>query len=199
MTRVFTRPRAHLRLSAIATLLLACSHHRYDEVRDRWTREATRMHQFDTALDISATLRTWEFREAYAQREIDWFRLEEPRASEVRGRERAEHAAATEVFLAVRTHSEKWNDFAAKQSSWRVVLVDDRGLVSEPVAILHVGKIKPLMRAFFPYADTFAYAYRIRFPKRHADGTLVMGPDTRSIRMKISGPLGKADLVWKFR
>lgn len=177
--------------------LVACaSTTAYDRARDRWTREATDLRLFDTALDVDATLRSWEFRRAYAEREIAWFRLEGASAEEVRTREAAAHAGAVEFFLAVRTHSEKWNDFDAREPSWRLVLVDDRGRSVEPLGIDTID-VTPALREFFPQSDTFARAYRVRFPKTHADGGAVL--DARAITLRISGPLGSADLVWRLR
>lgn len=183
----------------VVLLVVGCAVAHYDRVRDRWTREATDLHKFDTALDVTATYRSREFREALAEREIAWFFLEGKEAQAVRDREAAEDATSNEFFLAVRTHSDTWNDFDAENPSWRIVLIDEQGRTLAPVAIEAVRNVTPVLREFFPYTDTFARAYRVRFPKQASDGSVFIGSATRWVALRIAGPLGSTQLRWNLK
>ncbi len=170
----------------------------YGAVRDRWTRSASEVHAFHTALDVTATWLSWEVRRAQAARLVEWYRLEGAAADAERARQRADSAEAHVIHLAVRTHADDWGEFGRDHVLWRVTLVDDRGRALEPSRVERV-EVDALTQALYPYADEFSRSYRFRFPRAHADGTPVVGADTRWVALRFAGPLGSVDLKWDLR
>ena len=49
---------------------------------------------------------------------------------------------------------------------------------------------------FYPYASEFSRGWTLRFPRARADGTPLVGGDTKSLTLRFAGPQGSVDLVW---
>jgi len=182
-------------------LLLAggCATSSYGKSLEHWTRDGRTMHDVDTALQVGATYKSWEFRTAYAERYATVYRLPDVRRQELRARERAEWQGAHEFYVAAATHENRWNDLDRPKSIWRVVLLCDDRQEAEALRIHRYPKIDVTLREFFPYTNTFSYAYKIEFPRKLPGGTEVCGPATRRMVLRFAGPLGLLELTWDLR
>ncbi|HEU4613349.1 MAG TPA: hypothetical protein VFS15_14760, partial [Kofleriaceae bacterium] len=80
-----------------------------------------------------------------------------------------------------------------KKSVWRVVLVDQAGNEIEPIEIVKDKRPDFTVRADYPAFGDFATAYIARFPR---DAQL-LGPDVRSVRLRMSSVRGGLELEWK--
>jgi len=169
----------------------------YEEVRKRWTREAKMLHDVDTALQVGATYKAWEFRSAYVDRYVALFKMPEARRREMLAKERGDRQAGHEFYVAAATHKEQWNDFDRPQSVWRVVLLCDDRQEVEAREIKRYRRVDATLLEFFPQTDTFSFAYRIVFPRQLPDGTERCGQGTRRMVLRFAGPLGTQDLVWE--
>ena len=168
----------------------------YESVRTHWTREARMLHGVDTALQIGATYKSWNFRSAYVERYARMFKLPEARRKELWAKERIDRHAGHEFYVAAATHSEQWNDLDKAESVWRVALLCDDRQEAEPTDIKRYSKVTATLLEFFPYTDTFSFAYRIVFPRKMPDGSEICGSGTRRMVLRFAGPLGTLDLVW---
>ena len=82
---------------------------------------------------------------------------------------------------------------------WRIALVDDKGNQETTRDVKASGTRRELEAVFYPYITIFSRGWRLRFPRNRADGTPMVGPDTRSLTLRIAGPQGVVDLTWQLR
>ncbi len=171
----------------------------YEKVLAHWTRDGQLMHQADTALDVNATYKAWEFRAAEVNRRAALFKLPDVRRNGMLQSQRADHARLHEFLVAAATHREQWNDLERPGSIWRVVLLcDDRAEV-EPIHIRRHKKITVTTQELFPYTGDFSQVYEIEFSRTTPQGTVVCGPGTKRMTLRFSGPLGNLPLSWDLR
>ena len=106
----------------------------------------------------------------------------------------AEMAGPYEVELLVTTWDRRENDLdRGKKSIWRVVLVDDQDNEIEPLEIVKDKRPSFTLRADYPAFGDFATAYVARFPR----DKVVLGPDVKRIRLRMSSVRGGVELEWK--
>lgn len=182
-----------------AWLLLAaagCATSGYDKVLHHWTRDGRMLHEVDTALQVGATYKSWQFRAAYVDRSAELFKLPQTRRLELEAKERAAGNGAHEFYVAAATHKEQWNDLDKKKSVWRVALLCDDRQEAEPLRIVRYQKVDATLQEMFPYTNTFSFAYRVEFPRALPDGTPICGPGTRKMVLRFAGPLGTLELRW---
>lgn len=171
----------------------------YLKVLNRWTRGVKVYEGFETKLYASATFKSAAFRDAYIERYARSNQLEEGYAKALRERESELSDKFNEFFFTAYTPVDKWNDFAESDSIWKVYLEDDKGVRLSPVSVSKLDASDPLLREFFPYMDLWSSAYSIKFPKYSETGTEpIPNADTKSMRLVVTGVLGKGELAWKF-
>ena len=166
-----------------------------DELK-RWTRHAHLRSDFDQALDVDATFRSPEFREAYAAKYIDIYKVGDEHKARVRGEILSDGADTFEFHVETATHDYALNDLTTAKSIWRVTLVDDQGHEVTPKQVLALRERRALDVEFYPYSGVFSRGWTVRFPRTRADGTPLVGSDTRALTMRFAGPQGSVDLVW---
>jgi hypothetical protein len=171
----------------------------YADVLAFWTRDGQLMHEVDTALEVGATYKAWEFRSAMVNRKAALFKLPETRREALIESQRADHGRLHEFYVAAATHREQWNDLDRPGSIWRVVLLCDDRTEAEPIHIRRHKKITVETQELFPYTGTFSRGYDIEFSRTLPDGTPVCGPGTRRMSLRFAGPLGTLHLAWDLR
>jgi hypothetical protein len=169
-----------------------------DELK-RWTRHGELLHDFDAALEVDATLRSPEFRAAFADKYVKLYRIAPETAIQVRGELLADGADTYEFHLETATHDYALNELGGARSVWRITLVDDEGHEVTPTEILATRVKRELDLAMYPYANYFSRGWRIRFPRVRADGAPLIGADARSLTLRLSGPAGSIDLLWRLK
>jgi hypothetical protein len=169
-----------------------------DELK-RWTRRGHLRDDFDEALDIEATLRSPEFRAAFAEKWIAVFKISPSEALRVRDQILADGADTYEFYMESATHRFELNEFSSTKSVWRLALVDDRGREVTTAQVMASKERRELDMAFYPYATTFSRGFRLRFPRSLPDGSPLVTTETRAITLRFAGPQGSLDLVWQLR
>jgi hypothetical protein len=162
----------------------------------RWTRHGHLFNDFDAALDVDATMRSPEFRAAYAEKYLKVYRVEPESAPKVRGDILSDGADSYEFHVETATHDYDLNDLVGSKSVWRVTLVDDQSHEVTPAEVSLVRERKRLATEFYPYAGVFSRGWRLRFPRARRDGSPLVGTDTKSLTLRFAGPQGSVDLVW---
>lgn len=171
----------------------------YLRVLNAWTRGVKVYEGLETKLYASATFKSPVFRDAYIERYAKGNQLDESYANALKEREAEQAEKFNEFFFTAYTPVDKWNDFEDTDSIWKVYLEDDKGARLQPVSITKLDPSDPLLREFFPYMDLWSYAYTVKFPKYSETGTEpIPGANTKSMRLVITGVLGKGELTWKF-
>ncbi|PKN45540.1 MAG: hypothetical protein CVU59_08745, partial [Deltaproteobacteria bacterium HGW-Deltaproteobacteria-17] len=82
----------------------------YSRILKRWTRAYRIIQQFDTTLDIHATLLSWEFRWAYTVAVSRWFRLTETEKKKLWATAQQELGSGVEFVVATASTESSWND-----------------------------------------------------------------------------------------
>jgi hypothetical protein len=166
-----------------------------DELK-KWTRSGHLRNDFDEALTVDATFRSPEFRAAYSEKWVKTYRMGPDDAARTRERLRSEGGDTWEFHIESSAHRWEINDFSSKKSVWRVALVDDQGREVTAKSIIVTTAHRELEMEFYPYANIFSRGWTLRFPKTLVDGSPLVGPNTRTLTLRIAGPMGAIDLVW---
>ena len=166
-----------------------------DELK-KWTRHAHLRNDFDQALDVDATLRSPEFREAYAAKYIEVYRIGTENQAHTRGEILSDGADSYEFHVETATHDYDLNDLTSAKSVWRVTLVDDEGHEVKPSLVRGVKERRAVDQEFYPYTSIFSRGWTLRFPRARLDGAPLVGGDTKALTLRFAGPQGSVDLVW---
>lgn len=193
----------------------------YPEVYQRWTRHGKVLHEFESALEVWATFKSVDYREAYIAHYADAYRLNASDRELISNGQREVGADAYEFVVTAQSANYKWNDLERKGSAWRVTLLDGLGHQIFPEKISSEKLPDTYEREFFPVKTPFTRIYTVRFSRHapeaaRAPTTVGMaaasasassaGPTTgedgfvgeRSGRLvlRFAGPFGSVDLVW---
>jgi hypothetical protein len=162
----------------------------------RWTRHGHLFSDFDQALDVDATFRSPEFRAAYAAKYIDIYRIGDENKARIRGEILSDGADSYEFHVETATHDYPLNDLSTQKSIWRLSLIDDQGHEVSPKQVIGLRERRALDAEFYPYTNVFSRGWTLRFPRARADGTPLVGADTKALTLRIAGPQGSVDLLW---
>lgn len=165
----------------------------YNDVTETWTRAANLRGAYQEVLELAATLKSPEWRAAYAARDAEHRRLTPDARKQRMAQAQAEMEGPWELELLVTTWDRRENDLDhGKRSVWRVVLVDDAGNEIEPLEIIKDKRPAFTLRADYPAFGDFATAYIARFPRTAA----VLGPGVKQVRLRMSSSRGSVELAW---
>jgi hypothetical protein len=169
-----------------------------DQIK-KWTRHGHIISDFDETLQVDATLHSPEFRAAYIERWIFVYRVGIEEAARLRTEWTTEVANLWEVHVESATHDYNINNFSLGRTPWRIVLVDDQNREVSPTEVQSSKLRREVEVDMYPYANLFTRGWRIRFPRNRPDGTPLVGPETKHVSLRISGPAGSTDLIWTLR
>jgi hypothetical protein len=177
----------------------------YPDVYQRWTRHELVLHEVDVALDVWATLKSWDFREAFIEHYADIYSISDADRLALRSSELQQVHNGYEFHVAAQSASSRWNDLEKPNSAWRVSLVDAVGheLLAEKIKVERLPEA--FATEFFPdntarlpdvgAPNAFTKTYTIRFvvPAQTDFG----GPKSGSITLRLASPIGRLDLTWR--
>ena len=162
----------------------------------KWTRHAHLRNDFDQALDVDATLRSPEFREAFAAKYIEIYRIGSENQAHTRGEILSDGADSYEFHIETATHDYALNDLTSAKTVWRLTLVDDEGHEVQPTRVVGQKERRTLDEQFYPYVNIFSRGWTVRFPRTRIDGSPLVGGETKALTLRFAGPQGSVDLVW---
>ena len=169
----------------------------YRDVYDRWTRHDFVMHDVEKALEVWATFKSWDFREAYVERYAAVYSLPDADRPTLPTAPRESLHKAYEFHVTAQSANYKWNDLEKSSSPWQVTLLDALGheLPREAVKI-HVEKLPDAYELeFFPAKTPFSKTYSVRF-LIPATGDFA-GIPSGAITLRFSCPIGRIELTWR--
>jgi hypothetical protein len=169
-----------------------------DQIK-KWTRHGHVFSDFDETLTVDATLHSPEFRAAYVERWISVYKIAPEDAARLRADWNKEIADMWELHVESSGHDFNVNNFTANKTPWRLVLTTDAGRDLTPSEVQSSKMRREVEVDLYPYATLFSRGWRVRFPRKLADGTPLLTADTRSLTFRISGPAGSTDLTWTLR
>jgi hypothetical protein len=167
----------------------------YGEVYERWTRYDFAMRDVEKALEVWATYKSWDFREAYVERYAATYSLSDTDRATLRNAQRDALHKAYEFHVTAQSANYKWNDLEKSSSPWRVTLLDALGHELPPERIKVEKLPDAYEREFFPAKTPFSRTYSVRFvPQQNSEFT---GIDSGSIVLRLSSPIGRIELTWR--
>jgi hypothetical protein len=169
----------------------------YGAVLQRWTRHGNIRADFDEVLSVDATLFGPEMRAAHTARWCDRYRLTGSDAEQVRDKAAERDATAWELHIESASHAFNGDTLKGARSVWRISLVDESGRSVTPSEVTLLHDTLETNSVFYPHATSFTRAWTLRFPKLASDGAPLVGPRSSSVTLRIAGPQGSTDLVWK--
>ncbi len=206
-------PRRAEKLAAMAVLVLAAckplpvnlsqaqqsfGSRDYERIFERWTRDAQayNLDTLENALTVSATYRSWEFRQAWVQRYADDYRLTPEKVEALVEEQRVAHDSSHEFIVTATANKPKWADFTRKDTPWTIALVND---VGGEVAPMDIEKLDPgpEMLAYYTTITIYRNTFLFNFPRSGPGGQDVLDPSIGSFSLLFTGALGRAELTWK--
>jgi hypothetical protein len=170
----------------------------YRAVEGRWTRHGKLWRDIGTVIELWATFKSWDFRQAYIERYAEVYGLPDAERATLKQAQLEAQRAGYELHVTVQTGNYKWNDLDQKDSPWKVTLVDGAGAEIAPKSI-ELQKLPELYEMeFFPNRTDFSRTYLIRFPRgaAEAEGRAFRGPASGRVTLRVSGPLGRLEVAW---
>jgi len=166
----------------------------YDAVVHDWTRKAQLHANYQEVCELVATLKSAEWRAAYATHDADLRGLTGDGRTQRMEQSRAEVAGPYELEVMLTTWDRRENDLdRGKKSVWRVALIDDNGQEIEPLEIVRDRRPAFVVRAEFPALGEFATPYIARFPRT----TPIFGPGAKQVRLRMSSTRGAVEVGWQ--
>ncbi|NOK16262.1 hypothetical protein [Corallococcus carmarthensis] len=165
----------------------------YLAVLDRYSDRQEIYDGFDTRVFAGATFQTPSFRDARIHRRALFQTLPAAKVEQLIAEEQADAEKFYEFFLGVHVNDYRYDDFAHRNSIWRIALVTPAGEIT-PVEIRRLGRADLNVRAYYPYTSLFWVAYRVRFPKTFANGQPVIPEGTEQVMLRVASSLGNAEL-----
>ena len=167
----------------------------YDVVYQKWTRHDYAQHGVDKSLEVWATFKSWDFREAYIARYAAVYGVSDADRTKLLAAEHEHYTQALEFHVTAQSSNYDWNDLEKANSPWRVTLVDALGH-ELPADKVRVEKLPDAYeREFFPAKTPFTKSYSIRFTPPPDGG--FSGMRSGSLTLRFASPVGRIDLVWK--
>jgi hypothetical protein len=167
----------------------------YGEAYLRWTRHEFALREVEKALEVWATYKSWDFREAYVEHYASIYSLSDADKSTLRNAQRDASQKAYEFHVTAQSANYKWNDLEKSSSPWRVTLIDALGheLQSEPIKMEKLPD--GYEREFFPSKTPFSKTYSVRFVA--PAGNEFAGIKSGAITLRFASPLGRVEISWR--
>ncbi|MGA9523603.1 MAG: hypothetical protein WBV82_19230 [Myxococcaceae bacterium] len=166
----------------------------YQALLARYTGRAEIYSGFDTQLFAGATYQSWAFREARVKRLAAFRAMTADEIAAMLVREREDHQKHHEFILGTWVVEPRFDDFDKRDSVWRTALVVEGGEVL-PIDVQRISRVTHDVRALYPYMGAFWVHYRVQFPTTRADGSPVIPPGTKTVKLTLASSLGKAELI----
>jgi len=171
----------------------------YQPVHDAWTRHAKLVQDVGTVMEVWATFKSWDFRQAYIAKYAKAYDLPE---GEREGLAKSQQDAARtvyEIHLVAQSTTDKWNDLERRNSPWRITLLDGTG-AELSAASIKVEKFPEIYESeFFPNRTPFSKTYTLRFVRPDGSGDAFVGPVSGRLILRLDSPLGKVEAIWETR
>jgi hypothetical protein len=168
----------------------------YEDVYERWTRHQEVHQDADVALEVWATFKSWDFREAYIERYAEIYSLSEADERTLREAQRKLVAEVYEFHVTAQASNYKWNDLEKPNSAWRLALIDALGHELSPESV-RIEKLPDAVEAvFYPRRTPFTKSYAVRFVVP-ADASAFAGTKSGAITLRIESPIGRVEVEWR--
>jgi hypothetical protein len=170
----------------------------YPAVYAAWTRHAKHIEDVGTVLEIWATFKSWDFRQAWVAKYAKVYDLADDERASLTKSELATARAVYEIHLVAQSTNDRWNDLSSKRSPWRLTLLDGTGAELAPTSIKVERYPDAYESVFFPARTPFSKTYTVRFV-RPEGGEAFVGPQSGGLVLRVASPVGKVEVTWEAR
>jgi hypothetical protein len=173
--------------------------YRSDDYQDRfeaWTRHAKMVQDIGTAMEIWATFKSWDFRQAYLAKYAKVYDLAGSERDQIAKSQLEASRAVYEIHLIAQSTTDRWNDLERRTSPWRITLLDGTGAELAPSSIKAEKLPEVYESEFFPTRTLFSRTYTVRFVHPEGSGESFTGPPSGRMILRIASPLGKVEVSW---
>jgi len=125
----------------------------YKTVLMKWTNEACIYRGLDLELMTSATFKSPEFREAYANEYVRTYNLASEEKEKLIKDQKQASLIYNDFIMSAYVPDKKLNDFNKKDSIWKIYLNAGNETKIKPLEIRKIKKIDAVLTHFFPYTS----------------------------------------------
>ena len=170
----------------------------YDGVHGRWTRHGKLIRDIGTVLELWATYKSWDFRQAYIETYGELYGVPESERRVLR-QAQLEAARATYEFHVIAQSTEyQWNNLHEEDTVWKIALADAANREVAPTSVKLEKLPNMYEMRFFPNRTDFSRTYTIKFPRTAPEGERrFTGSASGLLLLRISGPLGRVETSWQ--
>ncbi len=170
----------------------------YKAVLMKWTSEARIYRGLDLELMTSATFKSPEFREAYANEYARTYKLDREEKEKLIKDQKQASLIYNDFIMSAYVPDKEWNDFNKKDSIWKIYLNASNGKKITPLEIRKIKKINAVLTHFFPYINTWESIYLVRFPvKLPGTDKNIINDTCSNIKIAITSVLGTTEMVYR--
>jgi hypothetical protein len=171
----------------------------YGAAHDAWTRHAKHIQDVGTVLEIWATFKSWDYRQAWVAKYARIYDLADGERESLKKSELETARAVYEIHLVAQSTNDRWNDLASKRSPWRLTLIDGTGAELAPTTIKAERYPDAYEGEFFPSRTPFSKTYTVRFVRPEGAGDAFVGPQSGRLILRVASPVGKVEVTWEAR
>lgn len=172
----------------------------YGAAYEAWTRHGKLVQDVGTVMEVWATLKSWDFRQAYVAKYAKVYDLADGERESLVKAQLDTSRVVYEVHLVAQSTNDRWNDLANRNSPWRLTLLDGTGAELAPTSVKQERLPDAYEGVFFPSRTPFSRTYTIRFVKPDpAAGAAFVGPASGRLILRLASPLGKVEVTWEAR
>jgi hypothetical protein len=170
----------------------------YPVVFQRWTRHGKLVRDVGTVMEMWSTYKSWDFRQAYIEQYAEAYSLGEADRRALRQSQLQAARTSYEFHVVAQSTDYRWNDLEQKDSVWKISLADGTGAEVGPEAVTAERLPELYEMKFFPTRTDFSRTYTVRFPRSTVEGdTRFLGVNTGRLDLRVTGPLGRAEVTWE--
>jgi hypothetical protein len=169
----------------------------YLAVHDAWTRHAKLVQDIGTVMEIWATLKSWDFRQAYIAKYAKVYDLADSERETLAKAQLDTARAVYEIHLVAQSTNDRWVDFGKKDSPWRFTLLDGTGAELAPTSIKPEKLPDAYEGEFFPSRTPFSRTYTLRFVRPDDGSETFIGPASGRLILRIASPVGRVEVAWE--
>ncbi len=171
----------------------------YQAVHDAWTRHVKLVQDVGTVMEIWATFKSWDFRQAYIAKFAKAYDLSDADRDALAKSQQDAARGVYEIQLISQSTTDKWNDLDRRNSPWRITLLDGTGAELSPSSI-KVEKFPEIYETeFFPNRTPFSRTFTLRFVRPDGGSDAFIGPDSGRLILRLDSPVGRVEAVWEAR
>lgn len=169
----------------------------YRSVVERWTRSDEEYEELETKLLVSATYKSWPFRQAYVAQYARIFLLPEREREALLARETAALEQFHDFVLSAYTPVRQSGDFLTRTGIWKLYLEGPGGVRVPSARVERVAEPHRVLEAFYPFVNRWSRVFLVRFPRETAGGEAVLpNPETDRFRLVLASTEARTVLTW---